>query len=209
MDTSDGSRPTADSASINVSSRNRPATRAGRVSESLARRRVPIGFAAGALVWWLARPSVDLLRAGIFIACVGEALRIWAAGHLYKSREVTVSGPYRFVRHPLYVGSTIMGAGLAVASGNIAAAGVIALYLAATFAAAIGTEEAFLRQAFGDQYDRYRSGASLDPHGSRAFSVRQAIVNREYRSIVGLAVAVLLLFLKATYNGVFWGAVRR
>jgi hypothetical protein len=35
-------------------------------------------------------------RAGLFVALAGEAsLRIWAAGHLEKSREVTRSGPYR------------------------------------------------------------------------------------------------------------------
>ena len=33
---------------------------------------------------------------GAVVALVGEALRIWAAGHLEKSREVTRSGPYRF-----------------------------------------------------------------------------------------------------------------
>ncbi len=57
-------------------------------------------------------------------AIAGEALRIWAAGHLNKSREVTSSGPYRWFAHPLYVGSSIMGVGLAVASGSVARRGV-------------------------------------------------------------------------------------
>ena len=30
------------------------------------------------------------------------------------------------------------------------------------------------------------------------------MANREYRAVVGLVVAVLLLLLKATYNGLFW-----
>ena len=37
-----------------------------------------------------------------------------------------------------------------------------------------------------------------------ADSLRQAIANREQRALAGLAIAVLLLLLKATYNGLFW-----
>ncbi len=68
----------------------------------LARRRVPLGFACAAAAVWLARPTPRSLAIGSAIAVAGELLRIWAAGHLEKGREVTVSGPYRFTRHPLY-----------------------------------------------------------------------------------------------------------
>jgi hypothetical protein len=148
--------------------------------------------------------SPDALAAGSVIACAGEALRIWAAGHLYKSREVTASGPYRLFAHPLYVGSSIIGTGVSVASGSIAAAVIVAAYLAATFIAAIRTEEAFLRRAFGDRYDLYRRAGQIDER--RRFSLEQAIANREYRALVGVVAALLLLAAKATYNGMFWRA---
>jgi hypothetical protein len=137
----------------------------------------------------------------------GESLRLWAAGHLNKSREVTTSGPYRWIGHPLYAGSLIMGAGLAIAADKVIVAVLIAAYLATTIPAAIRSEEAFLREKFGDQYDRYRR-AGVDVRGSapgvRRFSLQQAIANHEQRTIAGLAGAVLLLVLKATYNGLFW-----
>jgi hypothetical protein len=144
---------------------------------------------------------------GSLVAITGESLRLWAAGHLNKSREVTTSGPYRWIGHPLYAGSLIMGAGLAIAAHSVVVAAIIAAYLATTITAAIRSEEAFLREKFGDQYDRYRrSGA--DARGSaqseRPFSLQQAIANHEQRAIAGLAGAVLLLVLKATYNGLFW-----
>ncbi|MGE5243216.1 MAG: methyltransferase family protein [Betaproteobacteria bacterium] len=156
------------------------------------------------IVLWLASPTPRSLAAGVSVAAVGEALRIWAAGHLNKSREVTASGPYRWFAHPLYVGSTIMGAGLAIASASVAVAIVIAVYLASTIAAAVKSEEAFLRRTFGSEYDRYRRGGRMD--AGRRFSLRQAMANREYRALVGLALAVLLLTWKATYNGTFWRA---
>ena len=177
---------------------------------TLARWRIALGFVCGALVFWLAKPTGTTLVAGMSIAVVGECLRVWASGHLNKAREVTVSGPYRWSAHPLYVGSSVMGAGLAIASNSVTVAGVIALYLAVTLTAAIKNEEAFLRRTFGDRYDRYRherpAVAVADEDAKRQFSLEQAMANREHRALAGLAVAVLLLVLKATYNGSFWRA---
>ena len=173
---------------------------------ALARWRVSLGFVFGALVLWLAQPTAATLAAGTAIAIAGEGLRVWASGHLNKAREVTVSGPYRWFAHPLYVGSSIMGLGLAVASNSLAVAGLIALYLVVTLTAAIKNEEAFLRRTFGDRYDGYRRGpAGAAAESRRRFSLAQATANREHRALAGLAVAVLLLVLKATYNGAFWG----
>jgi len=114
--------------------------------------------------------------------------------------------PYRWLGHPLYAGSSIMGVGLAIAANSVVVAVLIALYLLTTISAAIRSEEAFLRQKFGDAYDRYRSGPAAGDGSaeSRRFSLQQAIANREHRAVAGLAIAVLLLVLKATYNGLFW-----
>lgn len=175
---------------------------------ALARLRVTLGFVFGAIVLALAEPTPRSLSIGLSIAAAGEAIRVWASGHLNKAREVTTSGPYRFVAHPLYVGSSIMAAGLAVACANIAVAVLIAVYIAATISAAIKSEEAFLRRTFGDQYDLYRRGiAARRREGSRRrFSLEQVFANREQRALAGFLIAVLLLLLKATYNGSFWRA---
>ena len=174
-------------------------------AQRLARLRVTLGFVFGGLVLWLAEPTGATLVAGTAIAAVGEALRIWAAGHLNKAREVTASGPYRWLAHPLYVGSSIMGIGLAVVSASPLVVGLIALYLVVTMTAAIKSEEAFLRDRFGDRYARYRA-ADREQGARGASAPRQAMANREYRALVGLGLAVLLLALKATYNGLFWRA---
>ncbi len=157
----------------------------------LARWRVPLGFVAAILVLWLARPTVRSLQIGLPIAVLGQAIRLWAAGHLEKSREVTSSGPYRFTRHPLYLGSSLMGLGLAVAANHWVVAGLIAGYLGMTLWLAIRTEEAYLRATFGDTYDRYAGGAL--PSASRRFSLERAWRNKEYRAPLGLFVVSLFL----------------
>ena len=87
----------------------------------------------------------------------------------------------------------------------------------------IASEEAYLRRVFGEQYDLYREGRdaarrealrrALGPggqgprrwttggQGPPEWKMNRAIANREHRALVGLLVAVLLLVLKATYNG--------
>lgn len=170
----------------------------------LARFRVALGWVFAPLVLLLAEPTTASLLVGLAIALAGEALRFWAAGHLNKSREVTASGPYRWFSHPLYVGSSIMGLGLGIASHSLIAIGLIALYLAITLTAAIRSEEAYLRRLFGEYYDRFKRGELLrDTQAQRRFSLAQAVANHEPRALAGLVAAWLLLFFKATYNGMF------
>ena len=57
----------------------------------IARFRVTIGFTCAVFVLWLAEPTGASLAVGTSIAVLGELLRIWGAGHLNKSREVTMS----------------------------------------------------------------------------------------------------------------------
>jgi protein-S-isoprenylcysteine O-methyltransferase Ste14 len=161
----------------------------------LARWRVPLGFLAAAVVLWFVRPTRTSIMFGLPVACAGQMLRIWAAGHLEKSREVTSSGPYRLTRHPLYAGSTLMGAGLAIASASWVVALVLGLYLATTIYVAIRTEEAYLRATFGATYGDYAAGTA--PHVHRRFSVARAVRNKEYRSALRFAVISAILIAVA------------
>ena len=168
---------------------------------------MPLGFLSAIAVLSLATPTPTLVAWGSAVAACGEALRIWAAGHLNKSREVTRSGPYRYFAHPLYVGSSVLGMGLAVASASLIVAILIGVYLAATITAAVRTEESFLRSRFGDAYQRYKAGDT--PAATRRFSLERAFANGEHRTLAGIAAAILLLALKATYNVLFWRTAGR
>jgi protein-S-isoprenylcysteine O-methyltransferase Ste14 len=163
-------------------------------SRRIARNRVRLGFPAAALALWLARPTLRSLIAGAVLAILGECLRIWAAGHLEKGREVTVSGPYRFTRHPLYAGSTLIGVGLAIASASLAVSALVLVYLTLTLTSAVRSEERHLTEKFGHAYPAYREGRA--PEVVRRFSVGRAIANREYRAMLGLALSLALLAWK-------------
>lgn len=160
----------------------------------LARWRVFLGFVFAALVLWLATPTTDSLLLGAAIAVVGECLRLWAAGHLEKSKEVTRSGPYRYTRHPLYLGSSMIGIGIAVAAHHVVVAAIVIGYLLLTLTAAMRSEEAHLREKFGDAYDAYAEKRAAPM--VRPFSWQRALGNREHHTMIGLATGLAILALK-------------
>jgi protein-S-isoprenylcysteine O-methyltransferase Ste14 len=164
----------------------------------LARLRVPLGFVTTLAAFALARPTWASWQVGLAVACVGEAIRVWAAGHLEKSREVTTSGPYRWTRHPLYLGSSVLALGVVLAARSWVVAVLAAVYMGITLTAAIRTEEAFLRGAFGDAYDRY--AGSRHAQADRPFSLARAVRNKEYRALAGVVIGFGLLALRLRLN---------
>jgi protein-S-isoprenylcysteine O-methyltransferase Ste14 len=157
----------------------------------LARYRVTLGFVVGTICFVLARPTKTSLMWGAGIAIVGELIRLWAAGHIDKGREITRSGPYRFVRHPLYLGSTMMALGFALASGSTVVVVLVMAYMIATLGAAMWTEERALDEKFSGEYAAYREGRAAAVE--RPFTWARVVANREYRAAAGLALGLSLL----------------
>jgi protein-S-isoprenylcysteine O-methyltransferase Ste14 len=160
-------------------------------AKRLARWRVPLGYVLGVAAFLLAAPTPSSLALGASVGGAGEALRIWAAGHLEKGREVTRSGPYALTRHPLYLGSAIMGAGFAIAARSVFVAVIVGAYLLVTITAAIRSEEAHLTDKFGSAYPEYRDGRGTE--AARRFTVERALRNREYRALAGFVAVIALL----------------
>jgi protein-S-isoprenylcysteine O-methyltransferase Ste14 len=155
-----------------------------RIIAFLVRRRVTLGFVVAIAALMMARPTWTTWSVGLAVAVIGEGLRIWAAGHLEKGREVTRSGPYRWTRHPLYVGSAIIALGVVIASRSAVVALIGAAYIGVTIPLAVRAEEAFLQRTFGATYDLYRHDEA--PPMLRRFSLAHARRNREHRAVAGL-----------------------
>jgi hypothetical protein len=161
----------------------------------LTRLRVPLGFACAAVGMALANPTVPSLMIGGAVAGAGEAFRVWASGHIEKGREVTRSGPYRLVRHPLYLGSAVIGLGFMLMARDVLVAVLVAAYLGTTILAAVRSEEAMLEAKFADEYAAYRDGRAAPV--DRPFSFARVRANREPRAVLGLVLGVALLYLKS------------
>jgi protein-S-isoprenylcysteine O-methyltransferase Ste14 len=56
---------------------------------------------------------------GAVVAFLGEGLRFWAAGHLRKNKQLTTTGPYSYVKNPLYIGTLLITLGYSAMAKNI------------------------------------------------------------------------------------------
>jgi len=169
----------------------------------VARRvRVPLGFAFAAFYLWRANPTYTSLLIGAMIALVGIFIRALASGHVDKNRVLTTTGPYAYVRNPLYLGSVILGLGFAIAARDVWVFFVIILLFVAIYLPVIRSEEAFLRGRF-PEYDEYaRRVPSLLPHRlplrqiTKGFSRELYFKHREYNSLLGAAGMLAILVAK-------------
>ena len=111
----------------------------------MSRLRVSVGYLVGALVLVLARPRPDWLALALTCVVLGEVIRVWASGHIEKTRSLAMGGPYAHTRNPLYVGSLLIAVGVSLVSGHAAAVAAIAIYFVAFYPAVMREEELFLR----------------------------------------------------------------
>jgi hypothetical protein len=118
-------------------------------------RRMPV-FLGAILLVVLGKPYLTGMVVGMVLIILGEAIRIWAAGHLQKNEVLTITGPYAYVKNPLYIGTILITTGFCIFADNIY------LLAAATFAFCFHyipykkkIEGDRLRKIFGRQYDDY------------------------------------------------------
>ena len=173
----------------------------------LARRiRVPLGFVFAAFYLWRAKPTWICLAIGTALATMGIFVRAVASGHVDKNRVLTMSGPYAYVRNPLYLGSIIIGIGFAVAARDLWVVITMLLLFLVIYLPVIRSEEAFLRSRF-QEYDAYAQRVpSLLPRTllfrqmTNGFSRELYLRHREYNSLLGAAAVVAALVVKILWS---------
>ncbi len=103
--------------------------------------------------------AVAICALGLFVALYSRKLlgAEWSRDvELKQGHKLVESGPYRFVRHPIYAGHLLMGLGTAVASGLLVAFVGLASF-AAGFWIKLNQEERLLQRGFPDEYPAYKA----------------------------------------------------
>ena len=124
---------------------------------------IPIGV----MIIYFSRPANAYLPLGIALLLGGELIRIWAvsyAGGETRTRNVGASklcssGPYAFVRNPLYVGNMMMYVGIvfiAGAANTLLMAATTALFFLIQYSLIISLEEETLNKLFRGNYIDYK-----------------------------------------------------
>ena len=144
---------------------------------------------------------------GMLVCAFGEAIQVWSASHLVKNEQLINSGPYAYVRNPMYLGRFFVGLGFAIMIKN---PWLIAAYVAlfAVYAVLrVGGEEARLADHYGDQYAEYCAAVrrflprfTRYAKSSRAKAKWESFTrNHEYRNVIGLALAFALIYARLLY----------
>jgi protein-S-isoprenylcysteine O-methyltransferase Ste14 len=102
---------------------------------------------------------------GVTLGASGFALRLWSLLLLrerftrtllvQQGQQIERSGPYRFIRHPGYLGSLLCLNGIGLASGNTMVVLASILITGAAYGYRIRVEDAMLIRAFGEAYESY------------------------------------------------------
>ncbi|MFN0150752.1 MAG: methyltransferase family protein [bacterium] len=114
----------------------------------------------------LARPRPTLIAAAIPVLLLGEALRIAslrylgasARGMKLRADALATGGPYRYLRHPIYVGNALLVAGILLAGGaaHPVFVAVVACAVALQYGFIAASEDSFLAETFPEEFARYR-----------------------------------------------------
>jgi protein-S-isoprenylcysteine O-methyltransferase Ste14 len=160
------------------------------------------------VAWHLAVPA-SAWGPGLALVAVGEAVRLAAVGHIgapSRTRGVDVgplvtSGPYAWVRNPLYVGNLLIWAGLGVITWPVAIVSVPLLL--AYYTLIVRWEEQNLADRIGDPYIAYRARVprwlARPPRATTdgRWSARKAL-RSERTTLLVLAAVLAALGLRAT-----------
>jgi protein-S-isoprenylcysteine O-methyltransferase Ste14 len=188
----------------------------GRLGEWAFRRRswlpVPLALVL-VFVRWREIESAVVLLAGLGLVAGGLAVRFWAVRHIgtisrtraNRQGPLVRTGPYAWVRNPLYVGNWLIWTGFALASELLWMVPVAWGVFAIQYGAIASWEEARLRGHYGVEYDVYaravprwipwrpaKSGGAAPP-----FVWRDALFS-ERGTLLAAAIMTALLLLKAS-----------
>lgn len=133
-------------------------------SKKITPRRLIVYLFALALLL-LAKPHPVLYPVGVALIAAGEALRLWACGHLRKNQDVIMSGPFAYLKNPLYAGTLLIVSGFCFAASNpdepsrwllyVGLPLFLAVFFFYYFPYKVGVEGDRLRRRFGEKFDVY------------------------------------------------------
>ncbi|HEY5649674.1 MAG TPA: isoprenylcysteine carboxylmethyltransferase family protein [Nitrospiria bacterium] len=162
---------------------------------------IPVYICIGLLIYF-AQPEMSWLIPGVVLIVIGEWIRVWAAGHLRKTKEVTTTGPYSYVKNPLYLGTLLILIGFCLMAKNLYLLGTGLLVFFAYYAPFKKKREGDrLFQYFGEAWVDYDKAVpdyfpSFTPYakrGDRRWQWSAFFENSEDGTFIAVVIGVVLI----------------
>ncbi len=144
------------------------------------------------------------LRAGIGYIIAGMLIRLWSNGYAIKNDKLTTSGPYAFVRNPLYLGTFLIALGFVIVLKTSFMGAALMIALGIMYYRTVKDEQGMLTAKFGDAYRDYCQKVPamipcLIPYtqGEKwPFSLQRLIISKEHKVVFWLTVILIAFHLK-------------
>jgi protein-S-isoprenylcysteine O-methyltransferase Ste14 len=169
----------------------------------IAKNRVFLVYAFVILFFLFSNPTKASVLFGIIFCLIGEVIRTLAVLVTEKKSTLTTSGPYGYVRNPLYLGSFLIGLGVCI-MGNVFMFTIIFIpvFLIIYFGI-IKTEEGELQKVFKEKFNEYALNVPgflprFTPwgDGESDFKLSQLKEKKEYLVWLGIYAVTIIMFLK-------------
>jgi len=134
----------------------------------------------------------------------GLILRLWANGYAIKMDKLTTSGPYSFVRHPLYLGTMLIIIGFVIMLKIYYIGALFVILTTLVYYNTVKKEEAMLEKKFKEAYLRYKASVSgvlptLSAYAGGEkwpFSFKRLIRSQEYKPFIWVIILIIAFHLK-------------
>jgi protein-S-isoprenylcysteine O-methyltransferase Ste14 len=179
--------------------------------------RFALAYPVFALMFIFAQTSNETLMGGLVLAIIGEAIRLWSNGYIGHNKvnrtqkntgqapigRLITAGPYAYVRHPLYLGTLLILAGICVAAANIIFAIIVLGLFVYVYQRKMSEEESLISDEIGAGYADYkRNVPQWIPH-RWAFKSQQGTwswkgiqASKEWKTLIWIAVLFIVLYLR-------------
>ena len=162
-----------------------------------------------------ARTTKWSLVIGIVVVALGEALRLWAnsyVGHQKvnqtqrgneKIGQLITAGPYAYVRHPLYLGTFLLGLGFCIIVENRWLGLLALLFFLVVYQRKMREEDAVILNEWGETFARYRKAVLAWIPTGRRYAERQGksswagiVASKELKTLAWVIVVVILFYFR-------------
>ena len=146
--------------------------------------RQAVGLLLVAVCAYFAKPDIGTVAIGLAMALVGQVFRIYAAGFIFKNKQLASSGPYALVRHPLYLGNFLILIGFTLAAANLYVAIGVVVFFLIWYPAAIAYEDSKLENIFEEEWREWSKNIRAIIPGRFSWSDLKADGWDTYQSLI-------------------------
>jgi len=175
--------------------------------QRIFRLRFAVLYPLGAYLVFFTTPDDRSTVVGVLVMAAGMFMRLWSNGYAIKLDKLTTSGPYAFIRNPLYLGTALILLGLVLMLKVFWIGLIFFIAVVAAYVRTIRNEERMLAEKFGAAYLAYRDKVpamwpTFRPYAAGEkwpFSFERLWQSREHKVVLWMGIVAIAFHLKEEF----------